>query len=471
MISTVAKLLPILLAMLIAPVAYWTGEQLSIWGARIHPVEGWREWYTSLGRKGILREESCPDTVGAIHLSGIASTNDLWNASFGRSLKEIVPRTMYQCRCRIRGNGRNSVCLILFDPSNQQNLLEQFFTPPTEWHDYQFVFESGESKELSIILLVGAKSISIDLARIEISPYVAEPPTVSNECTDQVIHNDSWSMHPMVYDGSTLLPGSGDDSANDITLQSTKGGIPPKSIATKIFGATGQSELTLQFEASSHPPTEVICWLSDGNGHDSAKQRIQLSENIEMKRCMAPFLIPAPNVRLFIQPENRCELCLHSASISACPAPDLPEGYIDARLIKLVADKGVRATVKLSPNPEGPIELVTESETVHSTRFDVPIKVEGNKSARILLKARADRPINLRLVVAENHEPWDAISKEMEFEVSTEWKELVLPFKSKVTDSNARLVFLWNDSKGSVEVSDIRLLTEDGGTEEQGSPK
>ncbi|MBX9653630.1 hypothetical protein K2Y11_08440, partial [bacterium] len=102
-------------------------------------------------------------------------------------------------------------------------------------------------------------------------------------------------------------------------------------------------------------------------------------------------------------------------------------------------------------------------------RFDLPLKVEGDRASRVLLKARADHPIQLRLVVAENHEPWNAISKAVDFEVTTEWRELELPFESKTDDANARLVLSWSGTKTSVEVSDIRLLTGDGSSGKQGS--
>jgi hypothetical protein len=467
--STVAKLMTIVIVILIASIGYLTGNRLSQWGARIHPVEGWREWYASNGKKGIVRKEICPDDPYAVRLCGVAVTDDVWKASIGRAVRDIVPRSPYVCQVRIRGNGRSSVCLSIFDHVNQENLLEQFFTPPMEWHDYKFIFASGESKEVGVSLYVGAKSIDVDIASLTMSPVKVPMSAASNECVEQVIGNDTWSMLPVTSDGSTLLPAQMGDASSDAILKMPANGRPIKSIATRVFGVDGNKELTVQFEASSDPPTEILSWLSDANGNESEKQRIHLSKDIQMKQYSTPFLIPSTGYRLHLQPESTCELRIHSARIMTCSTPTLPKGTVDSRLMKLVADKGVTATIKRSLNPEGPITLTTEGDAVQSARFDVPLKVEGDKSSRILLKARADHPIQLRLVVAENHEPWDAISQAIDFEVTTEWKELELPFRSKVADARARLVVSWSDSKTTVDLSDIRLRTEEGISEKQGS--
>ncbi|MBX9652592.1 hypothetical protein K2Y11_03130, partial [bacterium] len=344
--STVTKLTPVAIAILIASIGYLTGNRLSHWGARIHPVENWRGWYSSQGKKGIVRKEICPDAVGAVHLSGVAATDDVWKASIGRMVKDIVPQSLYECQLRIRGNGRNPVCLSIFDHTTQHNRLEQFFTPPLEWHDYKFVFASSESKEVGITLYVGARSIDIDVDSFTISPVTVSSVATSKDCNDQVIRNDSWSMLPVTSDGATLLPAQAGNSASDVILHLPASGGQTKSIATKVFGMEGQKDLTVQFEASSHPPTEMVSWLSDAGGNESEKQRIHLSEDIETKQYTAHFSIPSAGYRIHIQPEIPCELRIHAANVTTCPAPAIPEGSIDARLIKLVADNHTFAKSK-----------------------------------------------------------------------------------------------------------------------------
>ena len=82
-------------------------------------------------------------------------------------------------------------------------------------------------------------------------------------------------------------------------------------------------------------------------------------------------------------------------------------------------------------------------------------------------RARADQPRRIGVGCAQAHEPWENLGLFIDVDLTTEWQRVESTFIAARDDANARLHFDLGQATIPVEISDVRIVSQDTGARVQ----
>ena len=461
----VKRLTTLLLGVVLSVAGFLVGGGLSAWAARIHPVNEWRSWYVGSGRKINIRREIVADTPGAIRLVGISSTSSVWDANLGKEGLELTKDQLYRCRCRLRGANNNSILFTIYDsaPPHLNRGFDRCFTPSPEWQDYDFTFRANETCRATISLFIGARSIDVEAAFIDVQPIINESSDQTQKSTAEgypaILSNDNWGMVPVVSSGSSLVKDMGKEPQWVFHRSSRRvDGKVVDAVAYHVPAMPRSNQFLLHVNLASRNASEAEIWFASGNGEISALQTISLDQTASTMSIPISLTTATDRGTLFIRPMAKDDV-LTLGQIGIGSFSDLDKGKtLDARYFQLIKDEGVVAQINRSKDSSSPIEVMTSGTKDKVVRLEHPLSITGGLPSRIKLDVKSGQKKSMRLVVAQNHEPWEAIGEPVDVPIDAEWKTVELPFRAMVSEPNARLVISFDDGPGSVNLTKLQMI-------------
>ncbi len=121
----------------------------------------------------------------------------------------------------------------------------------------------------------------------------------------------------------------------------------------------------------------------------------------------------------------------------------------------------MNATSESSDGRKGVIVRVTDVDDIswHLQLEQNGLKVKKDQYYTLRLEARSDEPVEVTLVVNQNHEPWSELGLGQGLDLKKEWTPFRFGFRATADDANARACFLLGRKRGVLHFSNISLTT------------
>jgi hypothetical protein len=244
----------------ISATGFLIGVLLSQWGARLHPPIGWDRWYVNAGGKANARKEIVLDQPSALRAVGRSNSDQIWNVSMGKPLADLKKSARYQLHCRLRSRYQSPILLSITDaqPPHLPRGLMRYFSPTSQWQDYDFEFVTTASElPATLAFYLAASKFEVDIDDFRLSEQSSKSGDVL------VFHPSGWSMVPVIPGGKLTYPVSDSQPvrferrANNSApiLEYYLSGIPNKEgLMLEIqLSATPDQEVDLRIESATNP--------------------------------------------------------------------------------------------------------------------------------------------------------------------------------------------------------------------------
>ncbi len=240
---------PILFVVLSAS-GFGVGVAMSQWGARLHPPVGWDRWYVNAGSQANARRELVVDQPGAMRAVGRSASEQIWDASMGTPLADLKKSTPYRLHCRLRSRYETPILASIADsqPPHLPRGLIRYFSPTSQWRDYDFDFVTTASDSPATLAFYLATSrFEVDIDDFHLSERTLD--TGDNLTFSPC----GWSMVPVIPGGRLTYPAS---ASEPVRFQ--RGANKSAPILEYYLPGIPEGEgLSLDIQLSATPDQEV----------------------------------------------------------------------------------------------------------------------------------------------------------------------------------------------------------------------